>query len=96
MRRFRIVSVLTLLCSLPLAAAAEDIERGRLLYETYCFDCHYPRLHERSRGRSEVQNLSQLRDLVASRATLTKYRFSLDEREDVVQYLNRAYYKFAK
>lgn len=87
--------VFTLL-SVPLAAAAQDLERGRLLYETYCFDCHYPRVHERSRGRSEVQNLSQLRDLVASRATLTKYRFSLDEKEDVVQYLNRTYYKLTK
>jgi mono/diheme cytochrome c family protein len=81
---------------LPLAAAAQDIERGRVLYETYCFECHYPRVHERPRDRSEVQNLSQLRDMVASRATLTKYRFSLDEKEDVVQYLNRSYYKFAK
>ncbi|HYL25870.1 MAG TPA: hypothetical protein VEV21_15875 [Burkholderiales bacterium] len=95
MRRFRVISLLTLL-SLPLMAAAQDIEHGRLLYETYCFDCHYPRVHERPRGRSEVQNLAQLRDLVASRATLTKYRFSLDEKEDVVQYLNRSYYKFAK
>jgi hypothetical protein len=95
MRHLRGISAFALL-SLPLAVAAQDVERGRLLYETYCFDCHYPRVHERPRGRSEVQNLAQLRDLVATRVTLTKYRFSLDEKEDVVQYLNRTYYKFAK
>jgi hypothetical protein len=95
MRHLRGISAFALL-SLPLAVAAQDVERGRLLYETYCFDCHYPRGHERPRGRSEVQNLAQLRDLVATRVTLTKYRFSLDEKEDVVQYLNRTYYKFAK
>ena len=91
----RVLTALVLL-SLPLAAAAEDTERGRVLYETYCSDCHYPRVHERPRSRSEIQNLSQLRDMVASRATLTNYHFSLDEKEDVVQYLNSSYYKFAK
>jgi mono/diheme cytochrome c family protein len=95
MRYWPAVSALALGLS-PLVAAAQDVERGRTLYETYCLDCHYPRVHERPRDRSEVQNLSQLRDMVASRATLTKYRFSLDEKEDVVQYLNRSYYKFAK
>ena len=95
MRHWQAVSAIALALS-PLLAAAQDIERGRVLYETYCFDCHYPRVHERPRARSEVRNLSQLRDLVASRATLTKYRFSLDEKEDVVQYLNSSYYKFAK
>ena len=95
MRHWQAVSAIALAVS-PLVAAAQDAERGRVLYETYCFDCHYPRVHERPRGRSEVQNLSQLRDLVATRATLTKYRFSLDEKEDVVQYLNQSYYRFAK
>jgi len=91
----RILSAVPLVF-MPLAALAQDAERGKLLYDTYCTDCHYERVHQRSRARSEVQDLSQLRDMVASRATLTKYRFSLDEKEDVVQYLNRSYYKFSK
>ena len=84
------------LLALPLAGAAQDVERGRLLYETYCGDCHYARVHERPRETSPVKNLSELRDMVANRAALTKYRFSLDDKEEVVQYLNRSYYKFAK
>ena len=89
------ISVLALLC-LPLAATAQDPERGRMLYQTYCGDCHYERVHQRPRESSSVKNLSDLRDIVASRATLTKYRFSLDEKEDVVQYLNASYYRFGK
>lgn len=88
-------SALALLC-LPLAAAAQDPERGRMLYDTYCGDCHYERVHQRPRETSRVKNLSDLRDMVASRAALTKYRFSLDEKEDVVQYLNASYYRFKK
>lgn len=94
MSRWRAVSLALL--GLPLAAAAQDIERGRLLYETYCFDCHYPRVHQLPRGRSEVQNLQHLRDLVASRATLTKHRFSAEDKADVVEYLNQSYYRLAK
>ena len=88
-------SALALLC-LPLAAAAQDAERGRLLYETYCGECHYERVHQRPRESSRVKNLSELRDMVANRAALTQYRFSLDEKEDVVRYLNDSHYKFAK
>lgn len=90
-----VASFLGLLC-LPLAAVAQDAERGRMLYDTYCGDCHYERVHERPRATSRVKDLSDLRDMVASRAALTKYRFSLDEKEDVVQYLNRSYYRFTK
>jgi len=92
------VSAMALLamCAAPLAATAQDAERGRVLYETYCFDCHYPHVHELPRGRSEVQNLQHLRELVASRATLTKHRFTAQERADVVEYLNRSYYRLAK
>jgi cytochrome c5 len=91
----RVASVVALLC-LPLGAAAQDPERGRMLYETYCGDCHYVRVHKRPRQDSRVKDLADLRDIVAQRATLTKYRFSLDDKEDVVQFLDRSYYKFAK
>ena len=81
---------------LPAAAAAQDIERGRMLYETYCGDCHYERVHQRAPERSAVRSLSDLRDVVAQRAPMTKFRFSLEDREDVVQYLNHSHYKLAK
>ena len=81
----------------PIAAAyAQDLERGRLLYETYCGDCHYPRVHQRTPEAARVKSLADLRDMVAQRAPMTKFRFSLDDQEDVVQYLNRSHYKFSK
>jgi len=86
----RFASLLLLL--FPLAAAAQDAERGRVLYQTYCGGCHYERVHDRL--RTEVKDLSDLRDMVARWAPQTKRTFSLDEREDIVQYLNESHYRF--
>ena len=41
----RAISLLFLL--LPAAASAQDAERGRVLYQTYCGGCHYERVHDR-------------------------------------------------
>ena len=91
----RAASVLLLsFCSL--AAHAQDPERGRLLYETYCGECHYERVHQRAPEISKVKSLSDLRDIVANRARMTKFSFSMDDQEAVVQYLNRSHYKLAK
>jgi len=85
----RIALLFLLAWSVP--ALAEDPERGRLLYETHCGGCHYERLHQRP--RSEIRDLSDLRDFVARWAPQTKHRFTLDEIEDVVQYLNASHYR---
>jgi mono/diheme cytochrome c family protein len=76
--------------SLPLRA--QDVDRGRMLYETYCGVCHYERVHDRLRTR--IRDVADLRDMVARWAPQTKHRFSLDELEDVVQYLNASHYRF--
>ena len=84
----RFASLLLLL--LPLAAHPQ--ERGRLLYETHCGTCHYERVHQRI--RSDVKDLADLRDTVSRWAKQTKHRFTLDEIEEVVQYLNQSHYRF--
>lgn len=86
----RLASLLVLL--FPLAAFAEDAAQGRLLYETHCGGCHYERVHQRL--RSDVKDLSDLRDMVARWAPQTKRSFTLDERENIVQYLNESHYRF--
>ena len=53
--------------------------------------CHYERVHDRL--RSEVKDLSDLRDMVARWAPQTKRSFTLDEREDITQYLNESHYR---
>jgi mono/diheme cytochrome c family protein len=79
------------LALLPLAATAQDAGRGRELYQTYCGGCHYERVHQRQ--KSAVKDLAGLRDMVARWAPQTRRRYTLDELEDIVQYLNESHYR---
>lgn len=77
----------------PLVAFAQDVERGRLLYQTHCGGCHYERTHQ-ERLRPAVRDLEGLRDMVARWAPQTKRQYTLDELDDIVQYLNETHYRF--
>jgi len=88
----RTTSLLILL--LPLCAFAQDAERGRVLYQTYCGGCHYERIHD-ERLRPAVRDLEGLRDMVARWAPHTKQRvYTLQELDDMVEYLNESHYRF--
>jgi mono/diheme cytochrome c family protein len=76
------------------AAAAQNSQTGRLLYETYCGQCHYERLHDRDPSRSRVKSLQDLRAQVARWAGNTGRIFTQDELADVVEYLNSSHYHF--
>ena len=84
---------LLLALAFPLLAAAQDLQRGRLLYQTHCGGCHYERTHD-ERVRPAVRDLDQLRDMVVKWANETKRSYTLDELDDIVQYLNEAHYRF--
>jgi mono/diheme cytochrome c family protein len=73
-------------------AFAQDAQRGRLLYEAYCGGCHYEKVHDRL--RTQVKDLSDLRDMVARWSSQTRRKFTLEELEDVAQYLNESHYRF--
>lgn len=88
----RLLTAFALALALPLAAAAQGLERGRLLYETHCSGCHYERIHDRK--ASTVRNLAELRKVVRQRAPQTGRVFSADELRDIVDYLNAAHYRF--
>lgn len=83
---------LSLLLGAAQGSVAQELEPGRLLYQTHCGACHYERVHQRI--RSDVKDLADLRDTVARWTKETKHRFTLDEIEEVVQYLNRSHYRF--
>ena len=88
-----------LACVLAAAAApssAQDAERGRVLYETFCMTCHYERVHERSRERSIVGSFTDLRSQVARWSERTRMRFTPQDVDDVAEYLNRSHYKLQK
>ena len=83
------------MATLAMPAAAQDADRGRLLYETHCGSCHYERVHQRPRERSLVRGLEGLRAEVGRRAALTGRSFTREDLADIVAYLDRSYYGFA-
>jgi len=91
----RAASLLIALC-LACTAHAQDAERGKLLYETYCGACHYERVHDRAPEKSKVRTLAELRTTVASWAAQTKLRATPADIDDIAEYLNRSHYKMAK
>ena len=80
------------LCLFAGGAWSQDVERGRVLYETHCGGCHYDRVHERK--NSAITELSGLRDMVARWSRQTKRSYELDELDDIVHYLNASHYRF--
>jgi len=96
MRAIGIAVTLMLAASSAAAQNAPDATRGKSLYETHCGGCHYARLHERPRERSLVHSLAELRSEVARRAALTGRPFTLEDLDDIAEYLNQSYYGLKK
>lgn len=76
--------------SKPVAAPAAA--RGQLLYENHCMSCHDSMI--RIRTRQQVGSLSGLRKQVSRWARHLQLRWSSEDLNDVVAYLNRQYYQF--
>jgi len=87
-----IVSLLLGACAL--GAHAQDLQRGRLLYETHCATCHTEKLH--GREKSIVKSMADLRDQVLRWAPQTKRAYTPDELEDIAQHLNRSHYRLVR
>lgn len=88
--------IVLLLASASAGAQAQAEETGRFLYSAYCGDCHYERVHEKTREASSVKTLADLRSVVERRAAYTRHRFTADEIDAVTRYLNAEYYKLAR
>jgi mono/diheme cytochrome c family protein len=100
-RQFAVMTVVRgvvgMLVGVLVAAApawGQASSRGELLYATHCASCHTERLHQRE--KSKIRSLADLRDEVARWVPQTKRSFTLDEIEEVVQYLNRSHYGLKK
>jgi mono/diheme cytochrome c family protein len=87
-----IVSLALLAFALPLQA--QDLQRGKLLYETHCATCHTEKLH--GRDRTVVKSMADLRDQVVRWSKQTKRSFTLDELEDIAFYLYKSHYRLIK
>ena len=79
--------------ALPAAAAeVPNLERGRALYENHCVVCHTPKVHRRS--HRAVADMAALRAIVKVWVEEQNLRWSPEDIEDVVSYVNRAYYRY--
>jgi hypothetical protein len=77
---------------LAATARAQNIDRGRLLYETHCASCHTERLHDRE--KSLIRSYADLRREVGQRSSLVpNRRFTPDELEDIIEFLDRTHYR---
>jgi mono/diheme cytochrome c family protein len=97
MKKFSFPLAVSVVCgTIALPAAAQDPQRGKALYELNCLSCHYERIHKRDPSKSLVRTQAQLRVEVANRAALTKQRLTIEDLDDIAEYLDRTHYKFNK
>ena len=93
MMRMLVVLVVGLLSG---SVVAQDAQRGRQLYETRCLSCHYERIHNRDPSRSALRSLTALRVEVGRWAQQVKPQLSMEDLDDIAEYLNRSHYRFEK
>ena len=79
---------------LPIAALAQDVSRGTLLYETHCASCHREGLHDRR--NSVVKNYADLRFQVERWTKQTGRTFTPAEVEDLIEFLDASHYRLGQ
>jgi mono/diheme cytochrome c family protein len=83
-------------CAALPAAAAElpNLERGRALYENHCVVCHTSKVHRRF--PPSAIDMEALRFIVKVWVEEQNLRWSPEDIEDIVYYLDRVHYRFEK
>jgi mono/diheme cytochrome c family protein len=70
----------------------EPSSRGKLLYENHCHSCHESMVH--IRGAHKAKTYEDIQYWVGRWTQELKVKWSADEIDDVVQYLNQTYYHY--
>jgi cytochrome c553 len=90
MRRISVVlSLLILTTALASQTLAADADQGKALVEKKCTGCHGSEVYGQ-----KIKSLEKLQTQVDACAAAAKTDWSLAQKEDVVAYLNKEYYKF--
>lgn len=88
-------AVRALLCagslSVTAAVTAQDVSRGAALYDNHCFACHREGLHDRA--HSKVATYADLRSQVERWARQSGRRFTPDEIEELIEFLDASHYR---
>ena len=91
MRRPALAWVLALALSVTLAHAQEP-DRGEMLYQNHCTECHESTLHVRE--RTKVTMLADLEAAVRRWSDYKQLAWADAERNAVRDYLNQSFYGF--
>jgi mono/diheme cytochrome c family protein len=86
------VAAAMLLGGVGLGRADDDVARGEALYENHCGTCHTCKAH--MRREPSVKNLNELAREVSRWQTQQQLDWRNEDRNAVVEYLNRTFYKF--
>jgi mono/diheme cytochrome c family protein len=78
----------------PAVSLAQTFDRGQALYENHCKSCHESWAHARQ-GR-EAASINAVRKRVAAWSIHSGLNWSEADIEDVVDYLNRKFYRFGE
>ena len=93
MKRRLIASFIGSLFLLPaFSAGAADAEHGKTLHDGKCTGCHGTRMY--TRPNRKIHNLQELQARVEFCNNAAKAGFGKADRADVIDYLNRDFYKF--
>jgi hypothetical protein len=85
--------LLPLILSLAPAANGGSADRGRLLYDNFCYHCHISEIHYRV--GTEVATWADLLRAVAMWQAEMGLGWSAEDVADVASWLDRAYYGLA-
>lgn len=88
--------IATLFSLTPVLAAdhSPDVAHGKSLHDKKCMECHDTRQY--TRPNRIIHTFPDLHARVEFCDTASKANFSADDINDVVEYLNTAFYKFPK
>ena len=71
---------------------SQEPDRGRMLYENHCLQCHECKVHIREQRK--VRSLENLEEQISRWVKELKLAWRNEELKDVSRYLNQTFYKF--
>jgi cytochrome c553 len=76
----------------PAYAMPGDAARGEQLHRKYCLGCHDTRVY--TRADRQMRSIADLAGQINACGHAVPRRFSADEVNDLVKFLNEGFYKF--